>query len=137
MKKTEIFFPFEPKPKGRPRFTRMGRAYTPKTTHDYEKQLREYYKENCKDFYNSAIQVKMTFNMPIPKSLTKKQRAQILSGEVKYVKKPDLDNLIKSATDALIGVAFEDDNLITKIIAEKKYTSSTPGTQMEIIEDDD
>ena len=35
MKKTELFFPIEPKPKGRPRFNfRTGTAYTPKETKD-------------------------------------------------------------------------------------------------------
>ena len=137
MKKTEIFFPFEPKPKGRPRFTRTGHAYTPKTTHDYEKLIREHYKENTTDFYDCAIHIKLIFYMPIPKSTTKKQKALIESGAVKYTKKPDLDNMIKSVTDAILGVAYEDDSLITKITAEKKYSSSQVGTLMTIIEDVD
>lgn len=138
MKKTEIFFPFEPKPKGRPRFTRMGRAYTPKTTHDYEKSLREYYIENCKDYYDSAIQVKITFFMPIPKSVSKKQRAFMESGEVKCTVKKDIDNLAKAVLDGCLGVAYEDDSLITKLTAIKRYaTDNNVGIAMEISEDVD
>ena len=137
MRKTEIFFPYEPKPKGRPRFTKTGHAYTPKTTQDYEKLIREFYIENTTDFYDCAIQIKLVFNMPIPKSTTKKQKTMIEAGVIKYTKKPDVDNLIKSVTDALLGIAYSDDSLITKITAEKRYTFSEPGTLMIIVEDVD
>ena len=137
MKKTEIFFPFEPVPKGRPKFTRTGHAYTPEKTKKYEKVIREYYQENTSDYYDTAIQISLIFYMPIPKSTTKKQRLLIESGYVKFTKKPDLDNMIKAVTDAILGVAYEDDSLITKINAEKRYTASTSGTMMVITEDVD
>ena len=136
MKRTELFFPFEPKPKGRPRFTRTGHAYTPKTTHDYEKLIRDFYTENTQDFYEDAIQIKLTFYMPIPKSTTKIKRSQMESGEIKCTCKKDLDNMIKSFTDAIIGVAYLDDALITKINAQKKWASSNNvGVHMIITED--
>lgn len=135
MKKTEIFFPFEPKPKGRPRFTRSGHAYTPETTQNYEQKISEYYKEQTDDFYNGAIQIRLTFLMPIPKSTTKKMRRLIETGNIKYTKKPDLDNLQKAVLDALNGIAFSDDKIITRIVAEKKYTTSEVGTLMAITED--
>lgn len=136
MKKTELFFPFEPKPKGRPRFTRTGHAYTPKATHDYEKQIRDFYKENSSDYYDSAIKVNLIFYMPIPKSVSKKQRALMESGEIKHTKKNDLDNLCKSFTDSLNGIAYEDDSLITELHIKKKYGISV-GTEMVITEDVD
>ena len=135
MRKTELFFPFEPKPKGRPRFTRGGHAYTPKTTHDYEKLIRDYYKDNSEDYYENAIQIKLVFNMPIPKATTKRVRTLIDTGVYKFTKKPDIDNIVKAILDALNGVAFEDDSLITKISAEKKYSDSESGTLMIITED--
>ena len=48
MKKTEIFFPIEPKPKGRPKFTSRGHAYTPKTTLEYETKIRTSIKDRQK-----------------------------------------------------------------------------------------
>ena len=138
MKRTELFFPFEPKPKGRPRFTRTGHAYTPKTTHDYEKLIRNYYQENTEDYYDCAIKVNLTFFMPIPKSTSKKQRALMESGEVKCTVKKDIDNLSKAVLDACLGVAYEDDSLITKLTAIKKYAiDDNVGTFMEISEDVD
>ena len=136
MKKTELFFPFEPKPKGRPRFTRSGRAYTPKATHDYEKLVGDFYKENTSDYYDSAIKVSLIFYMPIPKSTSKKQRSLMESGEIKCTTHKDIDNLAKSVIDGLLGIAYEDDRLITKLFAEKKY-SSFVGTQIVITEDNE
>lgn len=138
MKRTEIFFPYVPKPKGRPKFGRGGHAYTPKTTRDYEKAIREYYQESTNDYYDGAITVKLVFNMPMPTSASKKKQALMESGEIKCTKhNGDIDNLAKAILDAINGVAFEDDCLITKINAEKKYASSTPGTLMIISEDVD
>lgn len=135
MHKTEIFFPFEPIPKGRPKFTRMGHAYTPEKTRDYEELIREYYRLHTEDFYEDAIQIKLTFLMPIPKSTTKRVCRLIEAGVHKFTKKPDIDNLMKAVLDALNGVAFDDDSLITKITADKKYGTDKVGTLMVITED--
>lgn len=137
MRKTELFFPFKPVPKGRPRFTRTGHTYTPQSTQDYEHIITEYYKENCNDFYDGAIKVNLIFNMPIPKSITKKTRNAIMLGEIKYIKKPDCDNLAKSFTDALNGIAYSDDCLITRLCVEKRYSDSAVGTLLTITEDVD
>jgi Holliday junction resolvase RusA-like endonuclease len=135
MKKTELFFPFEPKPKGRPRMTRRGRAYTPKRTHDYEKLISDYYKGNTTDYYDSAIKVSLIFYMPIPKSMSQKKRALMESGEIKCTAHTgDADNLAKAVTDALNGVAYEDDCLITDLHIKKRYGSFV-GTEMTISED--
>ena len=137
MKRTEIFFPFEPKPKGRPRMTRRGRAYTPKKTHDYEKLISDFYKENCTDYYDSAIKVSLVFYMPIPKSTSKKKRVLMECGEIKCTTHTgDADNLTKAVTDALNGVAYEDDCLITELHI-KKRSGSSAGTEMVISEDID
>lgn len=136
MRKTSIFFPFEPVPKGRPKFTKSGHAYTPKTTKDYEKKVREYYQSQTDDFYDTAIKVRLVFNMPIPKSTTKKNRNLIMTGQIKCTVSKDADNLAKSVLDSIIGVAYEDDRLITKLVAIKQYaTDGNVGTEMEISED--
>ena len=134
MTKKEVLFPFEPVPKGRPRFTRMGHAYTPKKTADFEKAIADYYAKVCGHKFDSAISVTLAFQMPIPKSITKKQRAKIIDGTVKYTKKPDADNLAKAVLDALNGVAYTDDSLITKLRISKYY-SENPAVWMIIRED--
>ncbi len=136
MKKTEIFFPFEPVSKGRPRFFR-GHAYTPKTTQEYEKNISEYYQSQTDDFYETAIKVKLVFNMPIPKSTTKKNRQLIAAGMIKCTKHTgDADNLAKAILDSLNGLAYDDDRLITKLTIIKQYaTDNNVGTEMTISED--
>lgn len=136
MHKTEIFFPFEPKPKGRPRFNKYGTTYTPSKTREYEEKIREFYKENATDYYETAIHVKLVFYMPIPKSISKKKRALMEDGKIKCtVHNGDIDNLTKAVTDALLKVAYEDDCLITKLSAEKRYAIDLAGIAMEITED--
>ena len=138
MKKTEIFFPFEPVPKGRPKFVRAtGRSYTPERTADYEEKIREYYKSHVADYYDTAIKVRLVFNMPIPKSTSKKNKELIATGMIKCTKRiGDADNLAKSVLDALNAVAYEDDCLITKLTIIKQYAiDENVGTEMVITED--
>ena len=137
MQKTELFFPFEPVPKGRPRHTRFGHDYTPDKTRKYENKIASYYRENCNDYYDSAIKISLVFNMPIPKSASKKNKMLMATGMIKCIKhNGDADNLAKSVLDALNGVAFEDDCLVTKLSIIKKYASdNNVGIEMVISED--
>lgn len=138
MKTTEVFFPFEPRVKQRPRFTRYGHAYTPKATQEYEKQIAEYYMSQTEDFYDSAIKIRLIFNMPIPKSITKKKRIEIITGQTKCIVKKDIDNMVKAVLDGLNSVAFSDDKLITKLTAIKQYApDDIVGTLVTITEDID
>lgn len=130
LKQFEIYFEVEPVPKGRPRFTRTGHAYTPKKTADYEKQIREMYFGPC---FEGPIYVKLIFNMPIPKSFSKKKREEAGCQRIQYTKKPDLDNLAKAVLDALNGVAFTDDSQIVRLGMEKRY-HRLPGVWLEIWE---
>jgi Holliday junction resolvase RusA-like endonuclease len=136
MKSQEIFFPFDPVAKGRPKFTRMGHAYTPKKTADYEKAIREHYQTEGGALFDGAIEVRLEFLMPVPKSFPKKIHKQIEEGTLKHTKKPDADNLAKAILDALNEVAFTDDSHITKLTLIKKYSFNS-GTIMTIKEDVD
>ena len=61
------------------------------------------------------------FVMPIPKSATKKQRSAMQAGEIKHVKKPDLDNLVKFCKDCLNEIAWRDDSQVVQLAAVKQY----------------
>ena len=140
MKKTEVFFPFEPKPKGRPRFnTRTGRSYTPQETRNYEKKVAECYAEQTDDFYDCAIAVKLVFDMPIPASTSKKKKQLMATGAIKCTKHTgDADNLAKAILDGLNSLAFSDDCLITRLTVIKRYsTDGNVGTELTITEDVD
>lgn len=134
MKVQEIFFPFEPVAKGRPRFTRTGHAYTPKKTADYEKAIKEHYQAEHGELFVGSIEIKLVFQMPVPKGYPKRVKQQIEEGTIKHTKKPDVDNLAKAILDALNEVAFTDDSHITKLTLIKRY-SFYPGTTMTIRED--
>ena len=46
-----------------------------------------------------------------------------------HTSRPDLDNLVKSVSDGLNGVAFRDDSQITELRAIKQYHSGDEGPQ--------
>ena len=124
----------EPRAKQRPRATiRGGHAtvYTPKDTVSYENLVRYTYQQDVGKRLCGAIEFKAIFYFPIPKSISKKQREKMLSEKEPHLKKSDLDNCIKCVTDAIQGVAFDDDKQIYKITAEKYY-SDNPRVEIEL-----
>ena len=90
----------KPVPKGRPRFTSrngFGFAYTPKKTHDAEKEVARcavLAGVRCIE-KGRPVSVKLKFYMPIPKSFSKKKAEAARNGDLKFTSKPDLDNLAK------------------------------------------
>ena len=58
----------------------------------------------------------IVFYLPRPKSLK--------HGPANHTKRPDLDKLIRGATDALIGIVYRDDAQITSISAAKVYVKT-------------
>lgn len=132
----EIYIPGDPQGKGRPRFTRGGRAYTPERTKDYEAKLREaWFAEGYPELaFPAGIPLKLTVEcrFKIPVSASRKKQLMMLEGRIPCCKKPDLDNCIK-VVDALKGVAFQDDSQIVLIKASKRW--STAGYMCVTIED--
>ena len=110
--------------KQRPRMNiRTGCIYTPSATHKYEKLVKESYGDNpC--FENQFINIKILFKFEVPKSYSKKERAEALTGNLKPTK-GDIDNYIKSVLDGLNKVAFLDDRYICSITAEKIFAEES------------
>lgn len=120
----EFTVPGIPKGKGRPRFSNRGgfvRAYTPKTTQDYEDAIRGCYMEQCGEKLEGALCIEITGRFNPPKSATKSQKALMLAGQIPFTHKPDCDNLAKVVLDALNGIAYEDDRQITRLSVRKEY----------------
>jgi Holliday junction resolvase RusA-like endonuclease len=57
----------------------------------------------------------------------------MLRGKERPTKRPDLDNCIKSITDALNGIAYQDDSYIVEVIA-RKWWAEQPLVEITIIE---
>lgn len=113
----------DPVGKGRPRFTRQGRAYTPKRTKDYEAKVRQAYIDSGgPDFGERLMSMIITANFGMPSSWSKKKRAAL---DGKFCGKlPDADNCIKSVADALNGTAYADDKQIVVCTCSKHWSSA-------------
>lgn len=122
--------------KQRPRFGR-GRAYTPKETVAYEKQISEACLKAMKEgdhlCYNPDESLKVTarFYYPIPASWTKHKTEMAAAGIIAPNTKPDIDNCFKCILDGCQGIAFDDDKQVTKGEIVKVY-STEPRTEITI-----
>jgi len=117
-----------PKAQARPkvfhRTLKSGRSfvstYSPKTDWFhlvYTETLKK--KEMLKERLKGALELNLIFCLPIPKSISKKKRA-----DLHYVtKKPDVDNLAKAVMDAINNVGiWEDDSQIAVLRVSKIYS---------------
>ncbi len=117
--------PGPPKGKQRPRVTQYGgyaHAYTPQDTVVYENYVKLTYQQACRGIvFDGAVRAVITAYFPIPESVSKKKRQQMLNGEIKYTKKPDNDNIAKIVLDSLNQIAYKDDSQICELVIGKMY----------------
>ena len=136
-KELKIVIYGEPVPQGRPRFTRMGNyvhAYDPQKSKDYKRLVRLWVTERLKKIdgfipFQNALYVDITFWLSIPSSWSKKKRIEADSGLIRPIKRPDADNLFKSL-DALNGLLWVDDSIITDLHIRKRYTAELARTEI-------
>lgn len=120
----EFVVPGEPFGKQRPRHSRVsGTTYTPKETKLHEQLIQWAYRRSggYKFSEGSQLRISIFAVMGIPKSAAKYKRADMLSGKIRPVKKPDWDNIGKLVCDALNGVAYDDDKCICDARVIKFY----------------
>jgi len=125
--------------KSRPRFARIGKFVKTYNDQKTEEGLFLFHLQQQmnpgKDFpFKKAINMWVTFHMPVPKSTSKKRRAAMIKGEIAHIKRPDLDNMIKFVKDcySLAGV-WKDDSQVIYVQAEKVY-GELPRTEIKIEE---
>lgn len=114
----------DPIAKKRHRHTKTGMTYDLQKNEQralkwhFGQQMRE---NGLKRLSNEPISMEATFHVPIPKSLSERKKTAL---EGMYcIKKPDLDNYVKFYSDVLNGIAYEDDNLISSLWCEKRYSA--------------
>lgn len=102
-------------PKERPRSGLAGHFYTPKNTQDCEKHIAAL----CNDAVTMhfPIHMRLTFYENPPKS--KQAGSRWLRPD-----RGDLDNKVKTVTDALNGILYRDDKQICGITAYRYYSNS-------------
>ncbi len=138
-----LFFPIEPKAKGRPRTTiRNGRVlvFTPSDTRKWEEEIAALAKNQLKERSfpvlkpepypsNQGISIKIWHFLPLPRVLMKKKFWPAAA------KRPDLDNLDKTVMDALSGILWENDSLVVAASSAKIFGSFVGiAVQAELVE---
>lgn len=123
----KIIIPGVPAGKGRPKFSTVNGhavAYTPKKTANYENLVKLAYQEQAGSMFEPSDQLRAEIKafFPIPKSTTKRKRAEMQAGGILHTKKPDADNIAKAILDALNGVAYYDDAQVCELFVKKLYS---------------
>jgi Holliday junction resolvase RusA-like endonuclease len=112
-----------PEPQKQTRFSFRGskpHAYDPSTVYKTHLQWQMKHYAPAVPF-PGPVEVGYTFYLPIPKSTSKIQQRQMLSGKIFHIKKPDVDNLAYVVTNAMKGIIYEDDSQIVRQFSEKYY----------------
>ena len=120
-----------PRGKGRPRgrivSTRGGGRfisfYTDSDTRAYEAALACAGKAAMKglDALDEPLSIVVDAMMPIPESWSRPQKQRAACMDLFPTGKPDGDNLLKCAGDALNGIVWRDDSLIVRQTVQKVY----------------
>ncbi len=129
-----ITIPGNPIAKKRPRFVRRGKfvgTYNCQDTEEGRFKWEMLARINGFAPIESATRLTVRFFMPIPASISKKQRALYEGCAVRHTKKPDLDNLVKFVKDCANGVLWKDDSQVYCLTASKAYHTS-PATEITV-----
>lgn len=100
------------------------KTYTPAKTANYEQLVKYSFLEQTKQTnpVEGYIKLDIIARFPIPKSTTKKNRALMLSGEIRPAKTPDIDNITKAILDGLNKVLYKDDKQVIELSVKKEYS---------------
>ena len=120
-----------PKAKERPRFSN-GHVYTPDATKGSENLIGMIATRcGCRSIPKHVpVSIRIDFYFKVPASASKKTVDNLLFRPC--LKRPDIDNLIKTVLDGLNGIAYTDDMYVHKVIASKEWTSSESYTAVHI-----
>jgi Holliday junction resolvase RusA-like endonuclease len=110
---------------------RTGIAYNPskKDADQIRWQLKPYAPPEP---LRCAIEMHLTFYLPIPKATSRLKRIQMINGVILPKTRPDFDNLAYLVTNAMKELIYADDSLITDCIIRKRYDEK-PRTVIKII----
>jgi Holliday junction resolvase RusA-like endonuclease len=99
--------------------TRRGIAFTPKATRSFEETVRALALPHFPAPFEGPVRVTVHAVFELPKSWSKKKKHMML--ERPHTQRPDLDNLIKSITDGLNRIAYDDDGQIAEVFGRKLW----------------
>lgn len=106
----------------------FARAYTDSQTVSYEAEVKSFAIKAGARVREEPCKMYIAAYFPVPESYSKKKKALALTGELRYTKKPDTDNLSK-IKDALNSVAFKDDS---QVYFEEVYKGFDANPRLEV-----
>jgi Holliday junction resolvase RusA-like endonuclease len=114
-----------PTAKGRPRVTRRGFVYTPSKTRKFEAhgRLAAQQAMDGRPPITVPVRAEITIDLPVPASWSAKRRDTALRGDIRPTSRPDCDNYVKSALDAINNIVVTDDGLVVDLVVTKKYAA--------------
>lgn len=138
-------FPGNPIPVQSARFARNGKPYQPQEILNWKRFINISARHQTSSFRTSAkpcvfdhgpLQVEIVYNFSLPKTAKKAAKdAAGLGLPVRKSTRPDVtDNLNKGLVDALTGVVWPDDGIISDCIARKRFVNGAPYTTVEVRE---
>jgi len=135
MNKITLTIPGKPQGKKAPQWSKHG-TYMPKQTVNYETYIKQLFSISFPDFkpLDCCLTMRIEIYLLVPKSVSRKKRAMMLSGEIRPGVKPDCSNVLKSIEDALQGLAFRNDSQVVSLQADKWY-SERPEVKVDISEE--
>jgi Holliday junction resolvase RusA-like endonuclease len=121
--------PIIPVGKQRPRVVKRGRfvsSYTPDQTVAAEDAIRFSFRQafpSHEAFPEGVVLLTLDAYFPPPKSFPRWKQERVESERFPHTKKPDIDNIVKLAMDALNGIAYQDDSQVWIQSARKVYSN--------------
>ena len=97
-------------------------TYTPTKTKNAEQEIAvAYINKFGKTMLKGPLEMKVICEYQVPKSYTKKKKNLAKEGLLPKLTSPDVDNLSKTALDALNKIAYEDDKQVISLLSMKRY----------------
>lgn len=120
---TTLILPIKAIPKGRPRVSKHGHAFTPARTRDFETLAKLHISRQFREeIIKTGVSINIIFGFKVPKSW--KQSVIDNMNRLAHLIVGDVDNYAKATIDAMNGIVFEDDRQITRLTCEKKYSDT-------------
>ena len=126
-----IIIPGDPVGKGRPRFSRFGRARTPQKTREWETRAAWIARAAWQGApLAGPVRVIVEVVHKRPKTLQRRKDPdeRIPNGSSRQ----DVDNVAKAALDSVQGVCYHNDNQVHELVARQWYAARGEEAHVEI-----
>lgn len=138
----EIIIYGEPIAQGRPKFTSkngIAWAYDPLKSKNFKQWVRLCAIQEVKKIsgfkpFETACEVDVCFYRSIPTSWNKTKRKQAADEIILPITRPDCGNYEKGLYDALTGIVWVDDSIVTDKHVRKRYTAGLARIEIKITE---